>query len=879
MLGGHVERTGAKRVRERKQPLPGNPPGEAKWRVVKVPPEPGQSRVGICCSGGGIRSASFNLGALQALRHTGALQDAEYLAGVSGGGYTTIAHAIAAKYSDPGTVTAEDPLYGHLSVEEEHLRNHTDYLAPGARGRVWMALHIIGGFVVNSAVLLAMLFVVARPLGWIVRGLQPGLARGGSAHRVRALDVSLPVLVTAVVIGVLVFATLTMRLSWELRRTGEPVPERARRTRLVVATATGVVSYVVLLGLWWLSTRSRPASIPENHLVADTPRLIAVGVPFAVALLSVFVLYLFERAKVRLRDKPLQITRQVSYFAVLFGAAAISVIFVLPALIVAIRWIPDHTTWLSEKLGLSSGANATQKTTIAALLAFGGAAVGGISSVARLARGKGRILVPFVAVLAGPVMILVVTALFANHAADWGPLHERHLWVLYAVLGGLLVVQLFFDANAWAPHRFYRERLWSGYAIKRVKGPGDGLAAQFLDFDDEEGSESDRDEFQLSELRSMKPKHAERMTEDEVSERKLPELIVCCTLNVAGDCVPPGRNGVSFTFAPKTCRTTLSGPVDLEDYEDWSSQSVSLTLPALMAVSGAALAPEMGKSGRPGARMLFTLLNVRLGVWLPNPVRADIWKTESRDTGGSLAHRVARGLRRRTLKPGPFGLIREALGFTSVNSRYAYVSDGGHWENLGLVELLRRGCTLIYCVDCAGDGVSTFETIGEAIALARTELGVEITLDPSALMPNEAGRAASGHVIGHYRFADANRTPGVLVFLKATIFDDLPWDVLAYAEHDKRFPCHSTVLQIFDGKRFEAYRALGEATAAHAADGLVLHIAQCDNPACIAIARRVLAGRAQSPGAPPADFDLTPTPTPTPTEPSTTDFADHDVRL
>ena len=134
--------------------------------------------MGICCSGGGIRSASFNLGALQALRARGVLRDAAYLAGVSGGGYTTIAHAIASKYSDPGTVTTANPLYGHLSVEEEHLRNHTDYLADGSRGQVWFLLHIVGGFLVNSAVLLAMLYVVARPIGWIIGGVQPGLARG-----------------------------------------------------------------------------------------------------------------------------------------------------------------------------------------------------------------------------------------------------------------------------------------------------------------------------------------------------------------------------------------------------------------------------------------------------------------------------------------------------------------------------------------------------------------------------------------------------------------------------------------------------------------------------------------------------------------------------
>lgn len=67
--------------------------------------------------------------------------------------------------------------------------------------------------------------------------------------------------------------------------------------------------------------------------------------------------------------------------------------------------------------------------------------------------------------------------------------------------------------------------------------------------------------------------------------------------------------------------------------------------------------------------------------------------------------------------------------------RFVYISDGGHWGNLGLVELLRRGCTEILCLDASGDQVDTFHTIGSAIALARDELRIEIDLDLTPLRP------------------------------------------------------------------------------------------------------------------------------------------------
>ena len=75
-------------------------------------------------------------------------------------------------------------------------------------------------------------------------------------------------------------------------------------------------------------------------------------------------------------------------------------------------------------------------------------------------------------------------------------------------------------------------------------------------------------------------------------------------------------------------------------------------------------------------------------------------------------------------RPRPSHLIAEVFGRNSVNHKFLYVTDGGRYENLGLVELLRRGCTRIFCLDASGG--RAFEALGDAIALARSEVGVEI---------------------------------------------------------------------------------------------------------------------------------------------------------
>jgi hypothetical protein len=123
----------------------------------------------------------------------------------------------------------------------------------------------------------------------------------------------------------------------------------------------------------------------------------------------------------------------------------------------------------------------------------------------------------------------------------------------------------------------------------------------------------------------------------------------------------------------------------------------------------------MGKFTIPPIRMLLALFNLRLGVWLPNPGR----------------RKVRESIQNGCLKfaPSALYLLREYRGSNSNSRPFVYVSDGGHYENLGLVELLRRECKEIWCVDASGDPPGAPTTLAEAMRLEEAELG--ITWDPT----------------------------------------------------------------------------------------------------------------------------------------------------
>ncbi len=216
-----------------------------------------------------------------------------------------------------------------------------------------------------------------------------------------------------------------------------------------------------------------------------------------------------------------------------------------------------------------------------------------------------------------------------------------------------------------------------------------------------------------------------------------------------------------------------------------------MSLGKALAISGAAASPSMGYHSSPLPALVMTFFNARLGWWLgnPGPEGATTWtKSEPR-----LA-----------LRP----LLEEAFGLTTDRSPYVYLSDGGHFENLGLYEMVLRRCRRIIVVDAGCDPSALYEDLSGAIRKIRADLGIPIDM---TRMPDDTTPWGEGRIL--YGAIDGDVEPGVLVYLKPRLLVDAPPDVRHYASThaDPRnpFPQQTTADQFFDEAQFESYRALG----------------------------------------------------------------------
>jgi hypothetical protein len=209
-----------------------------------------------------------------------------------------------------------------------------------------------------------------------------------------------------------------------------------------------------------------------------------------------------------------------------------------------------------------------------------------------------------------------------------------------------------------------------------------------------------------------------------------------------------------------------------------------------MAASGAAASPNMGYHTKPSVAALLAIFNVRLGWWTGNPRNPNTWDQYA---------------------PGIWYLFAELMAKATDSDRYVYLSDGGHFENLGLYELVRRRVRFIICSDADADHAFTFEDLGNAIEKCRCDFGVEIRLHaqleiaPADLLPYRKAHYAVGEI-----FYPGQSSTGLLLYLKSSLTNDEPPDVLGRRAEDSAFPHDSTANQFFDESAFEAYRALGD---------------------------------------------------------------------
>jgi hypothetical protein len=339
------------------------------------------------------------------------------------------------------------------------------------------------------------------------------------------------------------------------------------------------------------------------------------------------------------------------------------------------------------------------------------------------------------------------------------------------------------DVNVFSLHGLYGNRLVRAYLGASRKRDPDPVVG----FDPD-------DDIPLDNFRLRDPGQRGDKANPQKVEYDGPFLIVNTALNLVRtkELAWQERKAESFVLTPCHCgsettryRRTEGGP---EGYAGGVSLGTAIT------ISGAAASPNMGYHSSPAVTVLLTLFNARLGAWLGNPKNEITWQY-----------------------PGPrmgfVHLFKELFGWTNDTGKYVYLSDGGHFENLGVYELVRRRCQYIIVSDAGADLEHTFEDVGNLIRKVRIDLGIRIEIDLGVLRLSGDEKRCRWHcAIGKIRYedVDSNAAPGVLVYIKPSLTGDEPADVLHYATSHPTFPHESTGNQFYTESQFESYRALGQ---------------------------------------------------------------------
>ncbi len=349
------------------------------------------------------------------------------------------------------------------------------------------------------------------------------------------------------------------------------------------------------------------------------------------------------------------------------------------------------------------------------------------------------------------------------------------LAIATAAIAGL--ANYFINLNTFSLHGMYRMRLVRAFLGASNFGRN---ADRFTNFDAS-------DNFSAAELRKV---------------QDAPVHVINATLNLVDGANQAWqqRKAESFVFTPFQCGSWRVGYAPAEVYGGHQGISVGTA----MAISGAAFNPNMGYNSSPLVTLVMTLFNARLGWWLPNPG----WEQRS----ALSAEDQVEYLR----KSGPTyslgSIVLEALGKTNDRRKWIQLSDGGHFENLGLYEMVLRRCHCIVLVDAGADREYQFEDLGNAVRKIGIDLGVPITFNGTWPFTNEKSETDGYCAIGKidYCCVDGDSaSPGYLIYVKPQMIGKEPRDVTAYGVSHEAFPHETTVNQFFNEAQFESYRHLG----------------------------------------------------------------------
>jgi hypothetical protein len=404
----------------------------------------------------------------------------------------------------------------------------------------------------------------------------------------------------------------------------------------------------------------------------------------------------------------------------------------------------------------------------------------------------------------------IATALESPDLPDWVDPHVvAHLVLLAALLAALAFLGRRIQVNRFSLNGLYRNRLarafLGGARLKRDPDPFTGFDAG--------------DNVRMHKL-AARP-----------GAMLYPVVNVALNVTASEKLAWQERKAEPFVFTPRYSGSGMLKPpewppegaaVDLNDppgayvashiyggnEPDLAMAGCGVSLATAVSISGAAASPNMGYHTSAATAFLMTLFNVRLGAWLPNPAQGEKMGDAIRSSGP---------------KNSLFAILRELLGATDDRGRDIYLSDGGHFENLALYEMIRRRCRYIIVSDAGADPECAFADLGGAVRKVKIDFDVDVSFD--ALDISSRGKDIKpqrAYALGTIEYPEARyagseperpedrrRRTGRLLYIKPSYFGQLPVDVRSYAEVSKTFPHESTADQFFSESQFESYRRLG----------------------------------------------------------------------
>lgn len=855
---------------------------------------------GLAFSGGGIRSATFNLGILQALAELDRLRHFDYLSTVSGGGYigSWLSKLLKGQSGNLGAVaTALSP--GTQSVPRQQeadeirfLRQYSNYLTPrtglfSADTWAMLATYLrntllnltILGSLLGAALIVPRLLAFAAEAGkyyapwfagfgaitalwavfyialsissgpdpvtkqWrhgqeqsrILRYVVAPLLASAFASSVAIWQYSEnfvniwnlippttvhPVLTWLLVPGLAYFSAWA--LGWLLAQwrnradSGAPIPWRRGVSEgfghfLFALMALGAGA----LALTWSVTELsnwRPARATLND-DGQGMLLVSFGIPFLLSVFGIAMILAIGLVGRMYNDKSREWwSRQGGWTAIVtlatFALTAVS-LFAPPFL----GWAYFHldgwvqaligSAWMGTTLaGLGVGhSNTTRKRDAPAYLDW-------VAALAPLVFSIGALV--FVSTIVYFMMLPAAppSAWGGAQYAEWTQAFATYFteaarispWKAAEVMGALLVVGLFLarrvDINKFSLYMMYRNRLVRAYlgASNPDRNPN-----PFTGFD--ENDDVNLDDLLATQGIIQRPYQIINTTLNLVKGKEL----AWQTRKAGGFAMTPGFCGFEL---PRMSSASHAQAVHEAErgcfrptwgYRQQTGASIDeesgVKLGMAMAISGAAASPNMGYHSSPALSFLMTLFNVRLGRWFANP-RSEQWSSAAPKFGMKY-------------------LLYELFGLTDADSPFVYLSDGGHFENLGIYELVRRRCRLIVVIDASADGQLNFEGLGNAIRKCATDLHIEIDIDANLLLPKPPTVFSQAHcVVGEILYdrtdpKSAKAQNGTLLYIKPSLMSDEYAEVLNYRKTNKDFPHQSTADQWFDETQFESYRSLG----------------------------------------------------------------------